>query len=246
MRSIEHAAKLMATLAATFSVCGIMPRFAHAAIRGSNVSTMSSRNSSTPGLRLAIVGAIALMVGLIAAIWLQQPATVAIQSGTMLQTPRPLGEFKAVDQNGAPVSRESLTGHWTLIFPGFTNCPDVCPTTLAMLAHVDKRLGSAAQNLRVDFLSVDPDRDTPDKLKSYAQAFDPSFIAMTAPEPELQHLARMLGVAYAKVPGKSDSDYTMDHSAALILIDPQARIAGYLTPPFDADKLTTDLQRLLK
>lgn len=207
---------------------------------------MSSRNSSTPGLRLAIIGALALMAGLIATIWLQKPANVTIESGTLLQTPRPLGEFKAIDEHGAPVTRESLQGRWTLIFPGFTNCPDVCPTTLALLAQVNKRLGPAAQNLRVDFLSLDPDRDTPDKLKIYAQAFDPSFMAMTAPEPELQNLARMLGLAYAKVPGKSADDYSMDHSAALILIDPQARIAGYLTPPFDADRLTTDLQRILK
>src|SRR3546814_33572 len=164
----------------------------------------------------------------------------------MLQTPRPLGDFNAIDENGAPSTREQLKRHWPLIIPGFTNCPDVCPTTLAVLARVDKRLGDAARKLRVDFFSMDPDRDTPDKLKAYVRAFDPTFIAMTAPEPELQKLARMLGVAYAKVPGKTASDYTLDHSAALIVIDPQARIAGYLTPPFDADKLTTDLRRILK
>lgn len=197
-------------------------------------------------MQLTIIGAVALMVGLIAAVWLQQPATVAIQSGTLLQTPRSLGDFNAIDENGAPVTLAQLKGHWTLIFPGFTHCPDVCPTTLAMLAQVDKRLGKNAENLRVDFLSVDPDRDTPAKLKSYAQAFDPSFGAMTAPEPELQKMARMLGIAYAKIPGKADGDYTMDHSSALILIDPQARIAGYLTPPFDADRLTSDLRTILQ
>jgi protein SCO1/2 len=206
---------------------------------------MSSNTSTLRKLRLIAIGAIALMVGLIAAIWLQQPATVSLQSGTLLQAPRPLGDFHAVDQDGQPFGREQLQGHWTLIFPGFTTCPDVCPTTLALLKQVDDGLGDAAQRLRVDFLSVDPDRDTPARLKQYVQAFDPRFTAMTAAEPELQNLARMLGVAYAKVPGKTPDDYTMDHSAALIVIDPQARIAGYLTPPFAADKLTADLRTLL-
>src|SRR3546814_14127888 len=118
---------------------------------------MSSNTSPLRSFRLIIIGALALMIGLIAAIWLQQPATVAIESGTMLQTPRPLGDFNAIDENGAPITREQLKGHWTLIFPGFTNCPDVCPTTLAVLAQVDKRLGDAARKLRVAFFSMDPD-----------------------------------------------------------------------------------------
>lgn len=206
---------------------------------------MSSKPSAARGLQIFVIGAVALMVGLIAAIWLRQPAAVSLQSGTLLPAPRPLGDFHAIDQDGRPFGREQFQGHWTLIFPGFTTCPDVCPTTLALLKQVDDRLGDAAQRLRVDFLSVDPDRDTPARLKQYVHAFDPHFTAMTAAEPDLQNLARMLGVAYAKVPGKTPDDYTMDHSAALILIDPQARVAGYLTPPFDADKLTADLRSLL-
>lgn len=206
---------------------------------------MPSNASALRNLRLIVIGAVALMGGLIAAIGLQRPTTIALQSGTLLPVPRVLGDFRAIDQDGQPFGREQFQGHWTLIFPGFTTCPDVCPTTLALLKQVDERLGDAAQRLRVDFLSVDPDRDTPARLKQYVHAFDPHFTAMTAAEPELQNLARMLGVAYAKVPGKTPDDYTMDHSAALIVIDPQARIAGYLTPPFDADKLTADLRSLL-
>ncbi|NGY06199.1 SCO family protein [Solimonas terrae] len=206
---------------------------------------MTSKPPTGRGLQLVVIGALALMVGLIAAIWLQKPATVDMQSGTLLQTPRPLTGFKAIDQDGQPFGLEQMQGHWTLIFPGFTSCPDVCPTTLALLRQVDDQLGSSAQQLHIDFLSVDPDRDTPARLKQYVAAFDPRFTAMTAPEPELQKLARMLGVAYAKVPGKSADDYTMDHSAALILIDPQARIAGYMTPPFDAAKLSADLRSIL-
>src|SRR3546814_12749868 len=108
---------------------------------------MSSNTSPLRSFRLIIIGALALMIGLIAAIWLQQPATVAIESGTMLQTPRPLGDFNAIDENGAPITREQLKGHWPLIFPGFTNCPDVCPTPLAVLAQVE--IGRASCRARV-------------------------------------------------------------------------------------------------
>lgn len=216
--------------------CGIMalPRAASAA--------MPSNNATPRSLLFVILGAGALAVGLLAAIWLQKPATVALQSGTLLQQPRALAEFSATDQDGRPFTRDSLTGHWTLIFPGFTSCPDVCPTTLAMLKNVVAQLGPDAASLRVVFLSVDPERDTPERLKQYVQYFDPGFTAAVTPEPELQRLAQMLGVAYAKVPGATPEAYTMDHSAALILIDPQARIAGYMTPPFDAARLAADLR----
>lgn len=206
---------------------------------------MTSSASGAPALRLALVGAVALMVGLLAAVWLQKPATTALQSGTLLQTPRPLGEFAALDQDGASFTTARLRGRWTLVFPGFTSCPDVCPTTLALLKHVQAGLGAQADRMQVEFLSVDPERDTPARLKQYVHFFDPSFAAFTAPEPELRKIAQMLGVAYAKVPGATPEAYTMDHSAALILIDPQARIAGYLTPPFDAARLTDDLRGLL-
>src|SRR3546814_2026404 len=127
---------------------------------------MSSNTSPLRSFRLIIIGALALMIGLIAAIWLQQPATVAIESGTMLQTPRPLGDFNAIDENGAPLTRAQLKGHWPLIFPGFTNCPDACPTTLAVLAPVDKRLGDAARKLRVDFFrSAEPTSALPSLMR---------------------------------------------------------------------------------
>ncbi|NKF22699.1 SCO family protein [Solimonas marina] len=207
---------------------------------------MTANSSSPPGLKFVVLGALALMVGLLAALWLQKPATISLQSGTLLQAPRPLGDFSAVDENGQPFGLQQLQGHWTLIFPGFTSCPDVCPTTLAMLHQVFQQLGSDAAQMQVRFFSVDPERDTPEKLTQYVHAFDPQFTAMTAHGDELPKLARMLGVAYAKVPGGTPGSYTMDHSAALILIDPQGRIAGYLTPPFAADKLVADLHTVLQ
>ena len=206
---------------------------------------MSSNASANRSLLLVVISALAVAAGLVAALWLQKPATVALQSGTLLQQPRALATFSATDQDGATFGLDQLRGHWTLIFPGFTSCPDVCPTTLALLKNVHAQLGDDTAKLTVLFLSVDPERDTPARLKQYVQYFDPSFTAIVTPEPELQKLARMLGVAYVKVPGTTPDSYTMDHSAALIVIDPQARIAGYLTPPFDPAKLVADLRAVL-
>lgn len=209
-------------------------------------ASMKAATTASPSPRLLVVGAVALMIGLIAAIWLQKPAPAPIVSGTLLPAPRPLADFQALDQDGAPFTTAQLRGHWTLIFPGFTFCPDICPTTLAMLKSVAAGLDEPTRaQLRIAFLSVDPQRDTPAKLKAYVQYFDPTFLAFTAPEPQLKSLAQMLGVAYVRVPGASPDAYTMDHSAALILIDPQARIAGYLTPPFDATRVGADLHRIV-
>ncbi|MFT4046095.1 MAG: SCO family protein [Solimonas sp.] len=206
---------------------------------------MSSESSANRGLLLVVASAAALAIGVLAAFWLQTPATVALQSGTMLPQPRALGEFRAVDQDGAAGSRSRFEGRWTVVFPGFTSCPDVCPTTLALLKNVQAGLGDDAGKLRVVFLSVDPERDTPARLKSYVQYFDPSFEALVAEPEQLKTLAQMLGVAYAKVPGATPETYTMDHSAALIVLDPQARIVGYLTPPFDSAKLIADLRAII-
>lgn len=205
-------------------------------------------NATTPANRRTlsiVISAAALIVGLLAALWLRPSPVTALQSGTLLKTPRALPAFSAIDQDGATFGPAQLQGHWTLIFPGFTTCPDVCPTTLALLRNVEAGLGDKAQQLRVAMLSVDPDRDTPAQLKLYLQSFSPRFIGFTAPEPQLTEIARALGVAYVRVPGATPETYTMDHSAALILLNPRGEIAGYMTPPFDSATLGADLAALI-
>ena len=205
-------------------------------------------NAKSPVNRRAlfiVIGAAALIVGLLAALWLQPQATTSLQSGTLLPQPRALPAFSLIDQDGSAFGPAQLQGHWTLIFPGFTSCPDVCPTTLALLRNVEAGLGDKAQQLRVAMLSVDPERDTPARLKLYLQSFSPRFIGITAAEPQLTEIARALGVAYVRVPGASRETYTMDHSAALILLNPRGEIAGYMTPPFDPAKLGADLAALI-
>ena len=167
-----------------------------------------------------------------------------LRSGTLLPTPRVLPLATLTDMNGQPMPLAKLAGHWTVIFPGYTSCPDICPTTLLTLKAALKDLGPQARDVRVMLLSVDPERDTPDKLKSYVTYFDPGFIAATLPPARLEVLAGQLGFSYLKVESKSGTGYTMDHSSALILLNPQARLAGYLTPDpvFHAQTLAADLK----
>jgi protein SCO1/2 len=192
-----------------------------------------------------IIAALAAVLGVVVAVTLSQPrGAVDLQSGTALPQPRALPAFTLTDQDGQPFTAASLAGRWTLLFPGFTYCPDVCPTTLALLKQVKAGLGPD-RPLGVVFLSVDPERDTPERLKGYIAQFDPAFTGVTVGEPQLADIARALGIAYAKVPGATPESYQMDHSASMILLDPQGQIVAYLTPPFDAAKLVADLKLLV-
>ncbi|AXQ29485.1 SCO family protein [Solimonas sp. K1W22B-7] len=191
-----------------------------------------------------MIAALAAVLGVVAAVTLMQPrGSAGLQSGILLPQPRALPAFTLTDQDGQALTAARLAGSWTLLFPGFTYCPDVCPTTLALLKQVKASLGPDSA-LRVVFLSVDPERDTPQRLKSYVAQFDPSFVGATVAEPQLAEVARALGIAYAKVPGATPESYQMDHSAAMILLNPQAQVVAYLTPPFELPKLVADLRPL--
>jgi protein SCO1 len=163
-----------------------------------------------------------------------------LASGTWLPQARPLGEFTLTDTTGRPFTRRDLVGAPSLVFFGFTHCPDVCPTTLLKLAQISRR--APITGLRVVFISIDPQRDTPAVLGMYVHAFDPAFQGLTGDAPAITRLAANFGVAVNRVelPG---GDYTMDHSAVVFLLDSAARITAIFTPPFDAPAVTADLER---
>lgn len=192
------------------------------------------------------VAVAAAVLGLAAASFLLRPPTIEIKSGTLLQQPRQLPEFTLTRDNGQPYTLASLQGRWTLFFPGFITCPDVCPTTLAFLKTLTAKLSAEGQKLDVTFISVDPERDTPERLASYVHYFNPDFVGVTTPEPNLAKVAQLFGIAYSKVPNKDGKSYTMDHTAALILVDPQGRIAAYFTPPHQLDVMSADLLAVMK
>jgi protein SCO1 len=163
-----------------------------------------------------------------------------LASGTWLPQSKPVIDFQLTDTSGRTFTRRDLAGAPTLVFFGFTHCPDVCPTTLVKLAEVRRRAPIAG--LRVLFVSVDPQRDTPPVLGSYVHGFDPQFQGLTGDPRTIALLAASFGVAMNRVelPG---GDYTMDHSAVVSLLDDSAHIVAIFTPPFDVATLTADLRR---
>ena len=186
--------------------------------------------------------ALALAAGAWLALRLGEPQAQALQSGVLLGAPRPVAEFALTDHEGRPFTREQLRGRWSLVFAGFTHCPDVCPTTLGLMKVVAQQLGDRAPAMV--FLSVDPARDTPAVLKQYVQFFGGAVTAVTGERAGLDALCASLGIAYVKIPGATDDAYTVDHSAALVLVDPEGRVAGYFPPPHKADTLAADLAGL--
>lgn len=191
------------------------------------------------------VAVVALIAGLLAANFLLAPKSVVMTTGTLLGERRELLDFQLIDQDNHIVRKADWQGHWTLIFPGFTYCPDVCPTTLGLLKQLEMALGNQSAQIRIVFLSVDPQRDTPQRLSDYIHFFSPRFSAVTAHEPQLTEFSRSLGIAYTKVAGTSADNYSMDHTAALILLDPSARITAFFTPPHRLEGLKADLLTLI-
>ena len=139
-----------------------------------------------------------------------------------------------------------MRGRWWLVFFGFTQCPDVCPTTLATLARTRASLGDlpVAERPRVLLISVDPERDTPERLAAYVQYFDPDFVGATSPPEAVAQTAGLFGVPYAKV-GLPGGAYTFDHGAGVFVVGPDAAIVAYSSAPHDATVLAADYRLLV-
>ncbi|TLY49100.1 MAG: SCO family protein, partial [Gammaproteobacteria bacterium] len=167
-------------------------------------------------------------------------ASPRLASGTWLPQAKAIAPFRLTDTTGRPFTRADLGGAPTLMFFGFTHCPEVCPTTLMKLAQVRKR--AALDSLRVLFVSIDPQHDSAPLLGTYVHAFDPAFLGLTGDAASILALTADFGVAASRVP-LPGGDYTMDHSAVLFLLDARARIAAIFTPPFEVPALTADLRR---
>ena len=171
-----------------------------------------------------------------------------LQASLLYPQPKPLPEFVLQRSDGSPLTRKDWTGRWRLVFFGFASCPDVCPTALATAKAVRAQLLAQRPelDLAVSFVSVDPERDKHEQLGAYVSFFDPSFEAATGVPAQLLALTQSLGVMYVKVPtGPGPLDYTIDHSASLLIIDPQGRLAGLMRPPHRADAIVADLITLM-
>jgi protein SCO1 len=149
------------------------------------------------------------------------------------------------DQNGTLRTLADFKGKVVVVFFGYTQCPDVCPTTMAELAQVKKALGADGDRVQGVFVSVDPERDTPEILKAYLAAFDPSFVALRGTPEQTLAAAKDFKVYYSKVPGKAEGSYTMDHTAGSYIFDTNGRLRLFMRYGTGAEALTADLKTLL-
>jgi protein SCO1/2 len=215
---------------------------------------MQVQHLKTPGRRwlvmalsIALMGAAAgISLGLILPA-LRQPGMTAL---TLLPEPRLVGEFQLLDHDGRPFTLQDLHGRWSLLFFGFTNCPDVCPSTLYDLnllsELLDARRGNVEPLHRIVFISVDPERDTPVVLARYVAHFNPELTGVSGSQEQLTALSGQLGIAYqveAHQPGAER--YGVAHSSSVLLIDPDGRLRGAFTAPLDATAMARDLATLI-
>ena len=150
------------------------------------------------------------------------------------------------DLDGRMRTLDDFKGKVTVLFFGYTQCPDVCPTTLAELAQVKKALGTDGDRLQGVFVTIDPERDTPDVLRQYVASFDPTFVALRGNAEQTAAAAKEFKVFYAKVPGKSAGSYTMDHTAASYVFDPTGRLRLFVRYGSGATALADDVRALMK
>lgn len=171
--------------------------------------------------------------------------------GIYFPKPEYITPFQLTDTNNHAFSDQNLLGHWTLVFFGFTYCPDVCPTTLAMLDTTLQSLRSAHPDMTVPdivFVSVDPARDNLTQLDNYVHFFNPEFKAVTGSQNQLETLARQMGVIFDKVymdpEGHDKDNYLMEHSTSLTLINPQGGIQAIFTGPHEVSQLSDDISQV--
>ena len=165
--------------------------------------------------------------------------------GVLIDPPAQAADFTLVDQNGSPFRLSEQRGKLALIFFGYTNCLDVCPATLAEFMQIKTALGDQAADVRFVFITVDPERDTQQRIKTYLSAFDPEFIGLTGDSAALEAIWRSYGVYVERSDPGGSSDYMVDHSTRTYLIDPQGN--WRLNYPFgmEYEKISQDILHLL-
>jgi protein SCO1/2 len=156
------------------------------------------------------------------------------------------GAFTLTDNTGKRVTDQDFHGKYTLVFFGFTSCPDICPAGLQLMAGALEKLGTKAQRITPIFISVDPQRDTPEKLAAYVKNFDPRLVGLTGTPEEIAAVAKAYKVYYAKVPSKErPDDYTMDHTSIIYVMDPKGEFVTHFTPSTSADDMAAKLDKIV-
>lgn len=167
--------------------------------------------------------------------------------GFVLQTPRKIGVPELQNADGTVFDNAALTGKWSLLFYGYTHCPDICPTTLSTVAAArQEALSRPIDFPQVIFISVDPKRDDAELVGEYVRYFDESFIGVTGEERMLQAMAQQMSVAAMVVPSDKPGEYLVDHSSNLMLINPQAELVAMLRPPHTVQSILDSISKVMQ
>lgn len=193
-----------------------------------------------------IIAAFALLAGVWSALQLRdRPGQFEDLGATRFPVAREIAPFELLDQQRRPFTNASLEGVWSFLFFGYTHCPDVCPTTLGVLNSMAQRLGAEGRDVRFVFVSVDPERDTPEQLGRFLGYFNTDFIGVTGTPAAIEQLTGQLGVLHMRVDaGEDATGYLVDHTAGVILVDPDARYHAVFMPPLSAAGMLDDFSRI--
>ena len=208
------------------------------------------RNSSTP--RLILKGVIIAVLATAAGIWsarlvLQRPVVEDELAATRFPVARAVQPFELVDHKHEVFDNEALQQRWSFLFFGYTYCPDVCPTTLSVLNSIAQRLQDVDADIRFVMITVDPERDTPERLAEFVTYFNGDFLGVTGSDQALEQLTRPLGILYQRVQPEAGSEsYLVDHTAAVFLFDPDGRYHAVFSPPLSAEKIAGDFRTMLQ
>ncbi len=197
---------------------------------------------------LIITTMLAIVLGFGSAIYFLKPEPVKLQAITWLgEQAKPLPEFELTDHNNEPFTNETIKGKWQLLFFGYTNCPDICPNTLSILTNMITQVKDEKilDQLQLTFISVDPDRDDLEILKSYVTYFNERFMSARADIDNVNKLTDAVGILHYIVKSTDGDVYEVAHSGSLILVNPQGQFTGVFSSPHDSIKIAHDLTALI-
>ena len=211
-----------------------------------------SASQSAPKSAFILKGVIIIILATVAGIlsarfFLQRTVVQDELAATRFPVAREVQPFELVDHNNVVFDNAALEQHWSFLFFGYTYCPDVCPTTLSVLNSIAQRLQDVDTDIRFVMVTVDPERDTPERLAEFVTYFNGDFLGVTGTDQGLEQLTRQLGILYERVEPEPGSEaYLMDHTAAVFLFDPDGRYHAVFSPPLSAETITGDFRTMLQ
>jgi protein SCO1/2 len=210
--------------------------------------TSQSAPKSAFILKGVIIIILATVAGILSARFFLQRTVVQDElAATRFPVAREVQPFELVDHNNVVFDNAALEQHWSFLFFGYTYCPDVCPTTLSVLNSIAQRLQDVDTDIRFVMVTVDPERDTPERLAEFVTYFNGDFLGVTGTDQGLEQLTRQLGILYERVEPEPGSEaYLMDHTAAVFLFDPDGRYHAVFSPPLSVETIVGDFRKMLQ